>query len=129
MEKIINNPGLQHLAEKVFLNLDVEDLKICGQINQYCKEILIDPMFWLRRFGGLSKESQKDWIKIIKLVKNSNYENVIVSYLKWYLKKEVEVEDLPYFWFTKFRSLTKENLKDWIKVIKPVKNSDKQNAI
>ena len=33
MEKIISNPGLQHLAEKVFLNLDVEDLKICEQIS------------------------------------------------------------------------------------------------
>ena len=26
LEKILNNPGLQHLAEKVFLNLDVENL-------------------------------------------------------------------------------------------------------
>ena len=33
METIINNPGLQHIAEKVFWNLDVEDLKICAQIN------------------------------------------------------------------------------------------------
>ena len=34
MEKIFSNPGLQHLAEKVFWNLDAEDLKICAQINQ-----------------------------------------------------------------------------------------------
>ena len=40
MEKIMNNPGLQHLAENVFWNLDVEDLKICAQINQSCKQIL-----------------------------------------------------------------------------------------
>ena len=33
MEKIFNNPGLQHLAEKVFWNLNVEDLKVCAQIK------------------------------------------------------------------------------------------------
>ena len=34
MEKIINNPGLQHLAENVFLNLNYADLKKCQLINQ-----------------------------------------------------------------------------------------------
>ena len=77
MDKIVNTPGLQHLAEKVFWNLDVEALKICGQINQSCRQILDNAMFWLRKFGGLSKESQKDWIKIIQSVRNSNYENFI----------------------------------------------------
>ena len=50
MEKIVSNPGLQHLAEKVFLNLDVEDLKICGQVNQSCKIFLQNPLFWLKKF-------------------------------------------------------------------------------
>ena len=40
METIFNNPGLQHLAEEVFWNLNAEDLKICAQINQSCKQIL-----------------------------------------------------------------------------------------
>ncbi len=86
MEKIISNPGLQHLAEKVFWNLDVEDLKICGKINQSCKKILEDAMFWLGKFGNLSKENKKDWIKIIQSVKNSDYEKVIIPYLQWNLK-------------------------------------------
>ena len=94
MDQIISKPGLQHLAEKVFWNLDVEDLKICGQINQSCRQILDDAMFWLRKFGGLSKESQKDWVKIIQSVKSSDNENVIISYLQWNLKKEAVV-DLP----------------------------------
>ena len=33
MEKIINNPGLQHLAEEVFWNLDIQDLYECTKIN------------------------------------------------------------------------------------------------
>ena len=88
METIINNPGLQHLAEDVFWNLGVEDLNMCAQINQSCKQILEDAMFWLRKFGGLSKESQKDWVKIIQSVKNSDKGIAIISYLQWNLKKE-----------------------------------------
>ena len=94
MEKIISNPGLQHLAEKVFWNLDVEDLKICAQINQSCKQILQNPIFCLRKFEHLSKENQKDWIKDIQSVKNSNKGIAIISYLRWNLKKENMV-DLP----------------------------------
>ena len=72
MEKIISNPGLQHLSEKVFWNLDVDNLKICSQINQPCKQTLENPIFWLKKFRSLSKKNQKDWIKVIKDVKNSN---------------------------------------------------------
>ena len=130
MEKIINNPGFQHLTENVFLNLDVDVLKICGQINKSCEQILKKPMFWLRKFGCLSKESQKDWLNIIQSVKNSDYEIVIISYLQWKLKKEVvEVIDLPYIWFKKFRSLPQENQNNWIKVIESHKNSAKEEAI
>ena len=63
MEKILNNPGLQHLAENVLMNLNVEDLKIVAQINQSCKQILEEPKFWLKKYVCLSKENQKDWIK------------------------------------------------------------------
>ena len=129
MEKIISNPGLQHLAEKFFWNLDVEDLKICAQINQSCKQILEDAMFWLRKFCHLSIESQNNWIKIIQSVKKSCYEKVIISYLKWNLKEAVVVHDLQCFWFKKFRSLSRKNQMDWIKVIELEKNSEKDNAI
>ena len=89
METIVNNPGLQHLAEKVFWNLDLEDLKICAQINQTCKQILQNPIFCLRKFEHLSKKNKKDWIQTIQLVKNSDKGIAIISYLKWNLKKEV----------------------------------------
>ena len=40
LEKILNNPGLQHLAENIFGNLNFEDLMICQGINQSSKQIL-----------------------------------------------------------------------------------------
>ena len=89
MEKIINNTGLQHILEKVFWDLDVEDLKICGQINQACKQILENPMFWLKKFRSLSKDNLKDWLQVIKLAKNTDKEKAIICYLQWNLKKEV----------------------------------------
>ena len=119
METITNNPGLQHIAENVFWNLDVKNLKICAQINQSCKQILDDAMFSLRKFVCLSKTSQEEWVKLIQSVKSSNYENIIISYLQWKLKGKVVEADLPCCWFKNFRcfSFSMENQKDWMKVI------------
>ena len=88
MEKIIKNPGLQHLAEDIFLNLNYSDLKKCQLINQSISQILDNPMFWIRELikKGLSKENQNDWIEAIQL----NYEKkkYIAAYLKWNLKEK-----------------------------------------
>ena len=94
MEIIISNPGLHHLAEKVFWNLDVEDLKKCEQINKSCKQILENPLFWLKKFN-LSKENHEHWIKVIQLVDNSDKGIAIISYLQWNLKnlKKHEIFD------------------------------------
>ena len=94
MEKILNNPGFVHLAENIFGNLDVEKLENCEKINQSSQQILANPIFWLRKFTALSKENQKDWIKVIQSVKNTDKEIYIISYLKWSSKKEALV-DLP----------------------------------
>ena len=94
METIISNPGLHHLAEKVFWNLDGEDLKICAQINQSCKQFLKHPIFCLRKFRSLSKTNRDNWIKVIQSVKNSDEGIAILSYLRWNLKKEASI-DLP----------------------------------
>ena len=80
MDQILNNPGLQHLAENVFWNLDVEVLKICAQINQTTKNILEDAFFWLKKFRGLSNEDQIDWSIYIQLMKNAGKEKAFISY-------------------------------------------------
>ena len=92
METIIRNPGLYHLAEKVFWNLDFESLKICAQINSSCDQILQNPMFCLRKFSQHSKENHNDWINIIQSVGDSDKGIAIISYLQWLLKKRVLVE-------------------------------------
>ena len=94
MDKITKNPGVQHLAKKVFWNLDVEDSRICAQINPSCQQILQNPIFCLRKFKHLSTENKKDWLKHIQLVKNYDIGIAVISYLRWKLKKEPLV-DLP----------------------------------
>ena len=45
MEKILDNPGVVHLAENIFGNLDDENIEVCGQINQSSKQIVTNPIF------------------------------------------------------------------------------------
>ena len=94
MEKILCNPGLAHLAENILVNLDEENLEICQQITQSLKQMIANPIFWLKKFSALSKENQKAWIKVIQSVKNTKKEKYIISYLNWKFKQGV-VEYLP----------------------------------
>ena len=34
LEIILNTPGLVHIAENIFNNLDEKDVEVCGDINQ-----------------------------------------------------------------------------------------------
>ena len=83
MENIFNNPGLQHLAENILLNLNFEDLKKCQLINQSASNIIENPMFWLKKLipYGVSKENQNIWIKFIQ--SETNFEKKqSTAYLK-----------------------------------------------
>ena len=89
MENVIQNPGLQHISELILFNLDFEDLQKCQLLNKSFKDILEDPIFWLRKWRtqrGLSKENYDDWVKAIKLTKNTNVE----ANMKLYLEKVVK---------------------------------------
>ena len=88
LQNILNNPGLVHIAENIFGNFTEMDVEVCQGVNQSSKEILNNPMFWLRRFRNLSKENQQDWIKVLQSVKTSKKEKAIFSHLQWKLKKE-----------------------------------------
>ena len=62
MEKILNNPGFQHLAENIFSNLSSTDLKKCQLINQLASQLLENPIFWIKKLirNGFSEENQND---------------------------------------------------------------------
>ena len=95
MEDIIENPGLKHIAENVFLNLNYEKLETCRLVNESCKEILDNPMFWIKKFirRGLSKKNQIDWTTAIQITKPYLEANIL-KYLKQSSKNE-RVVDIP----------------------------------
>ena len=100
MEKITNNSGLQHLAEKIFWDLNPSDLQKCQLINQsasqIASQILENPMFLIKKLiqNGLSEEHQNEWIKAIQSETNFEKKKNIVDYLSWNSKKE-NCFDLP----------------------------------
>ena len=74
MESIIQNPGFQQITEMILFNLDFQALKKCQLLNKSIKDILEDPMFWLRKWRtqrGLSKKNHNDWDTAIELTKNT----------------------------------------------------------
>ena len=89
MENIIDNSGLHHLAENIFLNLSYADLKKCHLINQSASQILDNPMFWIKELlrKGLSKENHRAWMEAIQSSEIiSTKKKHIAAYLKWNLK-------------------------------------------
>ena len=86
MAQIFNNSGLQHITEMIFLNLDSEKLQVCQCVNKSSKDILKNPLFWLKKWKGLSQNSKKDWSKAIQLTRNTNLEENVISYIKKVIK-------------------------------------------
>ena len=59
MECLTNNPGLQHIAENIFIRLDQETLFACRIVAPTWKNILNNPMFWLKKLGHDPYESNE----------------------------------------------------------------------
>ena len=73
MDFIMNTPGLQHIAENIFLNLNQKNYFTCQNVNTKWKKILESPFFWLkkciRQFGRSSEkiqENQSQWLKLFQ---------------------------------------------------------------
>ena len=84
LEEIINSPGLQHIAEEIFLNLDFNGIMTCKLVNDSCKDIVDKRIFWLKKWKmrGLSNENYKDWVNAIQMTKNITLEKNIHAYIK-----------------------------------------------
>ena len=117
MENFINNPGLQHIAEKILFNLNYNNLRVCEHINQTMQQILNDLFFWLRKLiqKGLSPKNQEDWKTAIDLTKNSELEKFVLSYLKKSSKNE-KVVDLHCYIDEDFITKSGEKIKESMKI-------------
>ena len=89
LEKMINNPGLHHIVEEIFLNLDFKSIVASKLVNKSFQDIVENPFFWLKKWRlrlGLSKENHKDWINTIKITKNTDLRKIIVRYVQYIIE-------------------------------------------
>ena len=65
MDGLTKNPGLQYVAEEIFLNLNLDTIEKCMQVNESWRKILINPSFWLRKCTKYGKivGNKLDWEK------------------------------------------------------------------
>ena len=96
IDGIIQNQGFQHLTEKILLNLPVKDLISLLSMNKTLKQILEDPMFWIKKWTlkGLSKKNKDDWMKAIQLTKTTKLAGIIILYIKKVLHRN-RIVDMP----------------------------------
>ena len=55
IDKIIKNPGLQHVSEDIFQLLDKKSLMNCRLVNRSWKNVMDQPNFWFKKL----KEDKK----------------------------------------------------------------------
>ena len=122
LEKFMNIPGLQHLAENIFLNLKYRDLEACRLVKASFQlildQLMENPLFWLERFllGEMSRKNYMDWLEIIQMTRGTNVGETILLYLKLYGKNERVIDfDVPCY-------LMKENLEKYSEIIIKVKD-------
>ena len=94
MDLIIKTPGLQHIAEAIFLNLSHKRLVHCRRVSHSWKQLLLNnPIFWLKKCfiknNRLNKEERKQWMKLIQYYSaNEIMKKKITKYLKKIHKKD-----------------------------------------
>ena len=96
MDQIIKNPGFNHISEKFLLNLPFKDIMACQFVNKSTKQILENPLFWIKKWisKGLSKKNRTDWIKTIRLMENTKLVKLVILYIKRILHRNRSV-DVP----------------------------------
>ena len=57
MNLLTQSPGLHHLVETIFVNLPDEDLLLkCQEVNDQWRNMVRNPLLWLKKCEGLTKE-------------------------------------------------------------------------
>ena len=62
MDKMLRNPGFQHIAEDIFMNWDLKDLVNCQLVSKYFNQILENSFFGSK--DGSGKDYQRKPRKI-----------------------------------------------------------------
>ena len=93
MEILTNNPGLQHIAEEIFLNLGFFCLEKVEKVHESWKMIVNNPSFLLQKCiqnTAIHVKNQKPWKAAIQVTKHTDYEKNIILHLKSIFRESVQ---------------------------------------
>ena len=85
MDSLTKNPGLFHLVEEIFLNLEFKDLEKCIQVNESWRLILDNPSFWLEKciqVHNCFMKNKPAWKKTVQLTRHTAFEGNLTRHLK-----------------------------------------------
>ena len=87
MDLITRSPGLHHILEAIFMNLDEKNLHRCEEVNKICKDIVRNKsLIWYKKLiqrSTLSQRAKTEWMKLIDKLRDSNQ----IEFMKSYFKK------------------------------------------
>ena len=85
MELITKTPGLSHIANEIFLNLNDEILLLeCQRVNQHWRNLVRNPWFWYKKCiqMGLFKEKPEENLTEKSLFKNNNLKELMKKFFQ-----------------------------------------------
>ena len=101
MDQIANSPGLQHITEDNLLNLNFKNIKFCQSVNKTFGEILVNPIFWLKKFRLITKNPELHSLKQINEDVFLDFDLTDLAFLESVNETFAEILDNPTFWLKK----------------------------
>ena len=89
MDKILKNPGLEPILEKIFEYSDLETLGSCRLVSKYWNQVVQNPSFWFNflKWGNPPEEILQEWKELaLKLKDNVQLSQNLWKCLLWNIK-------------------------------------------
>ena len=125
LDQIIRTPGLIHIAEQIFSNLDRQNLLQCQKVNENWASFLRNPWFWYNRMKQnttLSEVHQEEWSKFCEKLKKLDQTKDMtqgVNFIYECLEHSVILNEV-------YQSAAKKGHTETIKILVPL--TDNPNA-
>ena len=93
MEVITRNSGLHHISEDILQLVDIDSLMNCRLVNSSWKEILDQPIFWLKKMYLVNSI-----IFDIEIIQNPSFTQELDDQIQVYVKENSTIFDVQKKW-------------------------------
>ena len=93
MEVITRNSGLHHISEDILQLVDIDSLMNCRLVNSSWKEILDQPIFWLKKMHLVNSI-----IFDIQIIHNPSFTQELDDQIQVYVKDNSTIFDVQKKW-------------------------------